>query len=859
MPSTSSTPIRSRRALHLPFFPLLSPSPAEPPSSSTPQRPFFPSYPSPPPPQPTFAANISSLTFSGSRSAPPARHTTVVVAAAAAVLIPLLVLALLAAAAAFFLHRHRHRLRCFPCFDKDQVPAPAAADLPHHDALVDTRLCGLGEDGVRPAAGPTGGSPDRKLQSPELRPLPLLPRQFPYGCGEGEMGASSSEEFYSPRGSLAEKGSAGCMSTSRRTFTAAVEKCGSQSSTKSSNMASSPLSPPVASSPHVGSSPSHSSGRSLMSTSQRSLAGGLEYTVLPQPPPPPRPPRPLTPSPPKQKPSMPSPPSSPEERESERKMDHFDLAGSNLRSTMRLADSPSPPGAQPQRQAPPPPPLPPPPPTRHWESQVRESLARKPPIAPPEPTGTKAPPALVNPTYGVEKKKEGPRPKLKPLHWDKVQASSKRAMVWDQLKSSSFRVDEEMIETLFVCNATNGTPKETNKQQVRPVPTQENRVLDQKKSQNIAILLRALNVTKEEVCEALSEAGNADSLGTELLETLLKMAPSKEEERKLKAHEEDSPFKLGPAEKFLKALLDIPFAFKRVDAMLYIAAFDSEANFLRKSFETLEAACEELRNSRLFLRLLEAVLKTGNHMNVGTNRGDAHAFKLDTLLKLADVKGIDGKTTLLHFVVQEIIRTEGSHLAATNNWAANAQDNTLPDDLECRKLGLQVITGLEGELSNVKKAAAVDSDMLHSYVTKLAGGIKKVDEVLRSNEEFGSEEDGCRFRDAMDQFRKKAEDDIIKVQAQESVALSLVKEITEYFHGNSVKEEAHPFRIFVVVRDFLSILDQVCKEVGRINEQAVVSSSRQFPVPINPTLSPAFLRFHALRPKRSDEESSRSS
>ncbi|RRT50459.1 hypothetical protein B296_00036549 [Ensete ventricosum] len=198
-------------------------------------------------------------------------------------------------------------------------------------------------------------------------------------------------------------------------------------------------------------------------------------------------------------------------------------------------------------------------------------------------------------------------------------------------------------------------------------------------------------------------------------------------------------------------------------------------------------------------------------MNVGTNRGDAHAFKLDTLLKLADVKGIDGKTTLLHFVVQEIIRTEGSHLAATNNLAANA-----PDDLECRKLGLQVITGLDGELSNVKKAAAMDSDVLHSYVTKLAGGIKKVNEVLRSNEEFGSEEGGRKFHDAMDQFRKKAEGDIIKVQAQESVALSLVKEITEYFHGNSVKEEAHPFRIFVVVRDFLSILDQVCKEVGRI-------------------------------------------
>lgn len=37
-----------------------------------------------------------------------------------------------------------------------------------------------------------------------------------------------------------------------------------------------------------------------------------------------------------------------------------------------------------------------------------------------------------------------------------------------------------------------------------PMPP-ENRVLDPKKSQNIAILLRALNITIDEVCEALRE------------------------------------------------------------------------------------------------------------------------------------------------------------------------------------------------------------------------------------------------------------------------------------------------------------------------------------------------------------------
>lgn len=82
--------------------------------------------------------------------------------------------------------------------------------------------------------------------------------------------------------------------------------------------------------------------------------------------------------------------------------------------------------------------------------------------------------------------------------------------------------------------------------------------------------------------------GNAEMLGTELLESLQKMAPTKEEERKLKDYKDDSPVKLGPAEKFLKAMIDVPFAFKRVDAMLYIANFESEVDYLKKSFATLE-------------------------------------------------------------------------------------------------------------------------------------------------------------------------------------------------------------------------------------------------------------------------------
>lgn len=69
-----------------------------------------------------------------------------------------------------------------------------------------------------------------------------------------------------------------------------------------------------------------------------------------------------------------------------------------------------------------------------------------------------------------------------------------------------------MIEALFVNNASNLVPKDSNRRPVLPPLKQENRVLDPKKSQNIAILLRALNVTQDEVSEALLDGKGSYAL-----------------------------------------------------------------------------------------------------------------------------------------------------------------------------------------------------------------------------------------------------------------------------------------------------------------------------------------------------------
>lgn len=65
------------------------------------------------------------------------------------------------------------------------------------------------------------------------------------------------------------------------------------------------------------------------------------------------------------------------------------------------------------------------------------------------------------------------------------------------------------------------------------------------------------------------------------------MVPTKEEELKLCSYK-GAVDELGSAEKFLRALVGIPFAFQRAEAMLYRETFEDEVVHLRSSFSMLE-------------------------------------------------------------------------------------------------------------------------------------------------------------------------------------------------------------------------------------------------------------------------------
>ncbi|KAJ9550397.1 hypothetical protein OSB04_014442 [Centaurea solstitialis] len=510
------------------------------------------------------------------------------------------------------------------------------------------------------------------------------------------------------------------------------------------------------------------------------------------------------------------------------------LSANGACQTPEVGDLPLPPG----KTAPPPPTPPPPAPPK--APPPPPPVAPRPPD-PPKPGNMRRPPGPPLPvgprnrghsTSGDEKDPSGSsnslkKNKLKPFFWDKMNASPNQ--VWHGIKDGSFQlgsklvvivdfrhgiiVDEEMMESLFGYTNRQGKGdhgKPTSNLNPRSKFIQ---IIDPRKAQNLAILLKALNVTTEKVCNALTE-GN--ELPVVLISTLIKMAPTQEEELKLRLYSGDLEL-LGPAERFLKVVVEIPFVFKRFEALLFVSALQEESSSLKDAFATLEVACTKLKNSRLFLKLLEAVLKMGNRMNVGTHRGGAKAIKLDSLLKLSDVKGTDGKTTMLSFVVQEIIRSEGIKAARArhpsgSSSAVDTDENLQEPPVEkspeyYRKLGLEVVSRLSDELEDVKKAAVIDGDNITSTVLKLGTMYKKTKDLLTN--ELSSE--ATEFCEALHGFMEHAETEIYSMLEEEKRIMALVKSTGDYFHGNSGKDEG--LRLFAIVRDFLKLLDRVCIEI----------------------------------------------
>lgn len=107
----------------------------------------------------------------------------------------------------------------------------------------------------------------------------------------------------------------------------------------------------------------------------------------------------------------------------------------------------------------------------------------------------------------------------------------------------------------------------------------------------------------------------------------------------------------------------------RLNSILFKLQFEEQVNNLRPDIMAVNAACDEVRKSKAFSRLLELVLLMGNFMNAGSRNAQSFGFNLSSLCKVrAEMTGLCASHTCLFFEfhVKSYVRTVSPHIFRTD-------------------------------------------------------------------------------------------------------------------------------------------------------------------------------------------------
>ncbi|OON18102.1 hypothetical protein X801_06049, partial [Opisthorchis viverrini] len=126
--------------------------------------------------------------------------------------------------------------------------------------------------------------------------------------------------------------------------------------------------------------------------------------------------------------------------------------------------------------------------------------------------------------------------------------------------------------------------------------------------------------------------------------------------------------------------------------MLLREEFHSCSHWFGPALDKLIETVKALITSETLCGLLHLVLDLGNFLNEGKSFGAATAFKIESLLKLSDVRSVNPKFTLLHFLVQVVqqhyphylsVRDEFPHLKESCGVCTEAISKEI-QKLQCR-------------------------------------------------------------------------------------------------------------------------------------------------------------------------------
>lgn len=262
---------------------------------------------------------------------------------------------------------------------------------------------------------------------------------------------------------------------------------------------------------------------------------------------------------------------------------------------------------------------------------------------------------------------------MKTINWNKIPLYAfKQDSVWDDVSkmNDSIGVEYGKLEELFSQKVTSPTASTLSPgaEDANKVMTRKNSqshaevtLLDPKKSMNVNIFLKQFRKSNDVIIDQIKQ-GDARALGVEKLKGLLKLLPQTDEIESIQGYDGDVD-KLGNAEKFFHALIQLKSYKIRIETMLLKADFNSQLGAVRPNIQVYNSVCRKLIDNKSLKSFLRFVLHAGNFINKGSNAGNAIGFRIASLNKLVMTKSNVPRMTLLHHLVEEAEAKQKDSLA----------------------------------------------------------------------------------------------------------------------------------------------------------------------------------------------------
>ncbi|XP_059482585.1 protein diaphanous isoform X2 [Neocloeon triangulifer] len=419
-----------------------------------------------------------------------------------------------------------------------------------------------------------------------------------------------------------------------------------------------------------------------------------------------------------------------------------------------------------------------------------------PPMPPPPPgMGPPPPPGMaMGPPRAPDVLPYGLKPKRK---WDvggPLKRANWKAIVPQKMSEKAFwiQVREEKLASPDILEglAQKFSSKPISKKSDDNIEKQPNKkikdlkVLDGKAAQNLSILLGGSlkHLSYEDVKRCILRC-DIESLPDSVLQQLISYLPPPDQLKKLQEFKSQYN-ELTEAEQFAVTISEIKRLLPRLKSMSFRLHQSEMVQDVKPDIVAGTAACEEIKTSQRFARILELILLMGNYMNSGSRNEAAFGFEISFLPKLSSTKDIENKSTLMHYLAETV-------------------EKKFPD-----------LLALSEELAHIDRAARVSVDTIGKTLRTMDTSIRNLETDLTNSKVPQNADD--KFYDVMSEFAKEARQQCDLLTNMFKNMTSLYKELSEFYAFDVAKYTFEEF--YTDIKSFKDSFLAAHKENVKVRE-----------------------------------------